>query len=179
MFLLAVACVLGFLASYVWINIHQHPEWSNIALGTTLGGALLFIGAAAIVWAKGITPHEDSVQERHPDNSKRRGEGRPRRRVADGGQRERCHPPQDAAGDGLSMGALAVPPLFLLRDLGPSPFSGKERGHHLLDVTAWQADQHLVDIVTLSRVTKGRRPGRLTDHRGARGPSPTPRPTPP
>ena len=48
---------------------------------------------------------------------------------------------------GLSMGALVLPAVFVLRDLGPSPFSAKG-GDNLLDVTAWAKDMRLVDIAT-------------------------------
>ena len=147
MFLLSIVCVLGFCASYLWINIHDHPTALNIALGSTLAGALLLVGAAAIVWAKGIMPHEPAVQERHPDNSTDEEKaalsadwlvgveesGATRRKMLLGTM-------------GLSMGALAVPALFLFRDLGPSPFTGPERVN-LLGVTAWKAGQHLIDIV--------------------------------
>jgi ubiquinol-cytochrome c reductase iron-sulfur subunit len=152
MFLLSGACTVAFLVCYLVINVHQHPTALNLTLGLTLGGALFFIGTAAIVWAKGIMPHEDFVQERHPDNSSDEDKaalaadwlvgveesGATRRKLLLGTM-------------GLSMGALAIPPLFLLRDLGPSPFSGKH-GANLLDVTAWGAGMRLVEIVTQAPV---------------------------
>jgi len=148
MFLLSAVCAIGFLVSYVFINVHDHPTALNVALGTTLGGALFFIGAAAIVWAKGIMPHEAAVQERHPDNSSDEDKaaladdwmlgvdesGATRRKMLLGTM-------------GLSMGALVLPAVFVLRDLGPSPFSAKG-GDNLLDVTAWAKDMRLVDIAT-------------------------------
>ena len=148
MFLLSSVCVVGFLVAYLFINVHQHPQALNIALGTTLGAALFLIGAAAIVWAKGIMPHEEAVQERHPDNSSERDKellaadwsaavrdsGATRRKLL-------------LATMGLSMGTLALPALFLFRDLGPSPFTGKNKDN-LLDVTPWAKGMRLVDIVT-------------------------------
>ncbi|MDX6255783.1 MAG: ubiquinol-cytochrome c reductase iron-sulfur subunit [Frankiales bacterium] len=148
MFLLSSACVVGFMASYLWINVHQHPTALNVALGGTLGGALFFIGAAAIVWAKGIMPHEPAVQARYPDRSSDPDKaalaadwlvgveesGATRRKMLLGTM-------------GVSMGTLALPAVFILRDLGPSPFSAKG-GKNLLDVTAWAKDLRLVDIVT-------------------------------
>ncbi|MDX6229579.1 MAG: ubiquinol-cytochrome c reductase iron-sulfur subunit [Frankiales bacterium] len=148
MFLLSSACVVGFMASYLWINVHQHPTALNVALGGTLGGALFFIGAAAIVWAKGIMPHEPAVQARYPDRSSAPDKaalaadwlvgveesGATRRKMLLGTM-------------GVSMGTLALPAVFILRDLGPSPFSAKG-GKNLLDVTAWAKDLRLVDIVT-------------------------------
>ncbi|MDX6207739.1 MAG: ubiquinol-cytochrome c reductase iron-sulfur subunit [Frankiales bacterium] len=148
LFLLSSACVVGFMASYLWINVHQHPTALNVALGCTLGGALFFIGAAAIVWAKGIMPHEPAVQQRYPDNSSEADKaalaadwlvgveesGATRRKMLLGTM-------------GVSMGTLALPAVFILRDLGPSPFTAKG-GKNLLDVTAWAKDLRLVDIVT-------------------------------
>jgi ubiquinol-cytochrome c reductase iron-sulfur subunit len=148
LFLLSSACVVGFMASYLWINVHQHPTALNVALGTTLGGALFFIGAGAIVWAKGVMPHEPAVQDRYPDNSSEKDKealahdwlvgveesGATRRKMLLGTMT-------------LSMGTLALPAVFILRDLGPSPYSAKG-GKNLLDVTAWAKDMRLVDIVT-------------------------------
>jgi ubiquinol-cytochrome c reductase iron-sulfur subunit len=93
-------------------------------------------------------PHEDAVQERHPDNSSAEERealakdwmigvdqsGATRRKMLLGTM-------------GVSMGTLALPAVFILRDLGPSPFTAKG-GKNLLDVTAWAKDLRLVDIVT-------------------------------
>jgi ubiquinol-cytochrome c reductase iron-sulfur subunit len=148
MFLLASACVVGFLASYLWINVHQHPKALNVALGATLGGALFFIGAAAIVWAKGIMPHEPAVQARYPDNSSQADKEALAKDWAIGVTESGATRRKMLLGTmSLSMGALALPAVFLLRDLGPSPYSAKG-GKNLLDVTAWQKDMRLVDIVT-------------------------------
>jgi ubiquinol-cytochrome c reductase iron-sulfur subunit len=152
MFLLSSACVAGFLASYLWINVHKHPTALNVALGSTLAGALFFIGAAAIVWAKGIMPHEEAVQERHPDNSSDADKAELATTWLQGVEESGATRRKMLLGTmGVSMGTLALPALFLLRDLGPSPFSGPG-GKNLLDITAWKADLRLVDIVTLQPV---------------------------
>jgi ubiquinol-cytochrome c reductase iron-sulfur subunit len=148
MFLLSSACVVGFLASYVWINVHQHPTALNVALGCTLGGALFFIGAGAIVWAKGVMPHEDAVQERHPDNSSAEEKELLARDWMIGVDQSGATRRKMLLGTmGVSMGTLALPALFLLRDLGPSPFSAGG-GTNLLAVTAWKKGLRLVDIST-------------------------------
>jgi ubiquinol-cytochrome c reductase iron-sulfur subunit len=152
MFLLSSACVLGFIASYIWINVHKHPTALNAALGTTLAGALFFIGAAAIVWAKGVMPHEEAVQERHPDNSSEEDRTELAETWLQGVEESGATRRKLLLGTmGISMGTLALPALFILRDLGPSPLSGPG-GKNLLDVTAWKADLRLVDIVTLQPV---------------------------
>jgi ubiquinol-cytochrome c reductase iron-sulfur subunit len=152
MFLLSSACVLGFIASYLWINVHQHPTALNVALGSTLAGALFFIGAAAIVWAKGVMPHEPAVQERYPDNSSEADKAALAETWMQGVEESGATRRKMLLGTmGISMGTLALPALFLLRDLGPSPFSGPG-GKNLLDVTAWKADLKLVDIVTLQPI---------------------------
>ena len=148
LFLLSTVCVIGFLVSYLWINVHQHPTALNVALGCTLGGALFCIGAAAIVWAKGVMPHEDAVQERHPDNSSTDEKEALARDWMIGVDESGATRRKMLLGTmGVSMGTLALPALFLLRDLGPSPFTAGG-GTSLLAVTAWKKDLKLVDIST-------------------------------
>ena len=170
LFLLSSACVLGFMASYVWINVHKHPTALNVALGSTLAGALFCIGAAAIVWAKGVMPHEEAVQERYPDNSSDEDKAELAEVWLQGVEESGATRRKMLLGTmGISMGTLALPALFLLRDLGPSPYSGPG-GKNLLDVTAWKADLKLVDIVDPAAGQHRRRRRRLAHHRGARGP---------
>ncbi|MDX6207006.1 MAG: ubiquinol-cytochrome c reductase iron-sulfur subunit [Frankiales bacterium] len=148
LFLLSSACVIGFMASYLWINVHQHPTALNVALGSTLAGALFFIGAAAIVWAKGIMPHEPAVQARYPDKSGDADKAALAETWLEGVAESGATRRKMLLGTmTVSMGTLALPAVFILRDLGPSPYSAKG-GKNLLDVTAWAKDMRLVDIVT-------------------------------
>jgi ubiquinol-cytochrome c reductase iron-sulfur subunit len=136
------------MASYLWINVHQHPTALNVALGTTLGGALFFIGAAAIVWAKGVMPHEPITQARYPDQPSDAEKAALAETWLEGVAESGATRRKMLLGTmSLSMGTLALPAVFILRDLGPSPFSAKG-GKNLLDVTAWAKDMRLVDIVT-------------------------------
>ncbi|MDX6246601.1 MAG: ubiquinol-cytochrome c reductase iron-sulfur subunit [Frankiales bacterium] len=148
LFLLSSACVIGFMASYLWINVHQHPTALNVALGSTLAGALFFIGAAAIVWAKGIMPHEPAVQARYPDKASDADKAALAETWLEGVAESGATRRKMLLGTmTVSMGTLALPAVFILRDLGPSPYSAKG-GKNLLDVTAWAKDMRLVDIVT-------------------------------
>jgi ubiquinol-cytochrome c reductase iron-sulfur subunit len=73
MFLLSMLFVVLFVASYVGIDpsstlyipvIGEMPA-INLALGLTMGLAILFIGTAAIQWAKKLMPDVEVVQQRH------------------------------------------------------------------------------------------------------------------
>jgi quinol---cytochrome c reductase iron-sulfur subunit len=59
--LLVLAGLLGaaFVVAYVWVD-------STPVFGLTLGGALMALGAAAIVAGKGIVPQETVIEPRHP-----------------------------------------------------------------------------------------------------------------
>ena len=95
---------------------------SNLALGLTLGGALLLIGIGVIQWARKLMADHEIVEMRHPAASPRRGP----RGDARGAQRRargvRHRPPP--AGPQLAARRdrlCSLPAVVLLRDLGPLP----------------------------------------------------------
>ena len=153
-FLLSAAATVAFLVVYVFVNIHKSLGLQNRLLGITLGVALLAIGVGAIVWVKKIVPHEDVVQMRtplHPSEEERRAveldwakgveeSGVSRRKVLLGSL-------------GVSMGLLPLAPVFLLRDLGPSPTGGA--GSSLFTYTAWRRGMRFVDYDTQVPVKLG------------------------
>ena len=73
MFLLSMLFVVLFVIAYVaidktadvYIPVLGLVGASNVALGLTFGGAIFFIGAAAIQWAKKLMPDVEVVQQRH------------------------------------------------------------------------------------------------------------------
>ena len=60
----------GFVVAYIWwpalyeVGMNEAKFFTPL-LGLTLGGSLLFLGAAMITWQKKLMPSEISVQDRH------------------------------------------------------------------------------------------------------------------
>ena len=73
MFILSMLLVVLFVVAFVSIDVNTviyvpvlgEVGASNLALGLTFGGAIFFIGAGAIQWAKKLMPDVEVVQERH------------------------------------------------------------------------------------------------------------------
>lgn len=154
LFTLSAIATAAFLVVYVITSVHTQLRSQNTLLGLTMGLSMLGIGAGLVVWVKKIMPHEEAVQMReelHPTEEERasfdidfvRGleeSGATRRKVIIGSL-------------GLGTGLLALPPLFLLRDLGPSPTG--DTGASLLTFTAWRKDMRLVEMDSLRPLKLG------------------------
>jgi len=132
--------------SYIWIptdififipvmgdqNAHQ------LFLGLGMAMSLFFIGMAAILWAKKLMSDTEVVNHRHEFRSSDEDREEFVKTVKDGvagvqlGRRKLIK-----ASLAASMGLFALPPVLLLRDLGPLP--KKE-----LEKTNWKAGTRLV-----------------------------------
>lgn len=127
---LSAVCTVLFLVSYFVFDIGDETEWdivagfgiSTMALGLTLGLALLFIGVGVIHWARKLMADKELVEMRHPARS----------------SDEDREVTVQALGDGLnesgigrrplirnsllgSVALLGLPAVVMLRDLGPLP----------------------------------------------------------
>ena len=115
---------------------------SNLALGGTLGLALLLIGIGAIQWARRLMDDHEIVEERHAVNSS------PQDRV------EAVATLQQGADESqigrrslirrTLIGALAllgIPPIIMLADLGPLP--GNKSAH-----TIWRRGTRILNDIT-------------------------------
>jgi ubiquinol-cytochrome c reductase iron-sulfur subunit len=143
----AVMAVL-FCVAYFTFSIGEEPDLvlgygaSNIALGVTLGLALLFIGIGAIQWARKLMSDVEIVEMRHPVASSQ--EDREATLAALG---------QGAEDSGIArrplirnslLGAVAMlglPAIVALRDLGPLPGQALER-------TVWRKGMRIVNDVS-------------------------------
>ncbi|NGO69513.1 ubiquinol-cytochrome c reductase iron-sulfur subunit [Streptomyces boncukensis] len=130
MFALSMLATIGFIASYVAIDIDEiiyvwplgHISALNFALGLTLGVALFLIGAGAVHWARTLMSDVEMVDERHQVAAEPVVEEKVKADFLQGakesgfGRRKLIR--------NTMFGAVALVPLsgvVLLRDTGPMP----------------------------------------------------------
>ncbi|MEV7180742.1 Rieske 2Fe-2S domain-containing protein [Kitasatospora sp. NPDC093679] len=130
LFIVSMLATVGFIASYVAIDIDKivyifplgHVSALNFALGMTLGVALFCIGAGAVHWARTLMSDHEIPADRHPieaDDELR----------ADVIEQFRTGAAESGFGRrkmlrNTLIGSMALVPLsgvVLLRDLGPLP----------------------------------------------------------
>ncbi len=144
---LSTVMALLFVVSYFLFDIKEDPDVflglgaSNVALGVTLGLSLLFIGIGAIHWSRKLMNDAEIVEDRHPVGSS--PEDRETSVAAlragwdDSGLGRRPMIRNSLLG---AMGALMLPLVVGLRDLGPLP------GDKLYK-TVWTEGMRLVNDV--------------------------------
>ena len=148
LFLLSMVFVVLFMVSYFVFQIGANPDSfaglgaSNVALGGTLGMALLLIGVGIIQWARKLMGDHEMVEMRHPAASSE--EDRAETLAAlDAGVEESGIARRPLVRNTLfgAMGILLAPAVVMLRDLGPLP------GDKLLH-TVWTKGMRVVrDVV--------------------------------
>jgi ubiquinol-cytochrome c reductase iron-sulfur subunit len=114
---------------------------SNVALGVSLGMALLLIGVGAIQWARKLMNDEELVEMRHPaassDEDRVATVAMYQQGVADSGIARRPLIRNSLIG---AFATLGLPLVLLLRDLGPLPGS-------VLARTVWKKGMRLTNDV--------------------------------
>jgi ubiquinol-cytochrome c reductase iron-sulfur subunit len=143
----AVMAVL-FCVAYIVFEIGEAPDLvlgmgaSNVALGVTLGLALLFIGIGAIQWSRKLMNDTEIVEMRHPsrssDEDRTHAVAALNAGISDSGIGRRPLIRNSLLG---AMGALALPTVILLRDLGPLPGD-------VLYKTVWREGMRVVNDVS-------------------------------
>ena len=136
-----------FVVSYFVFEIGDEPTIilgygaSNVALGTTLGVALLCIGIAAIQWARKLMSDVEIIEMRHParssDEDREDALASFQAGVDDSGIARRPLIRNSMIG---ALAMLGLPAVVLLRDLGPLPGSKLAR-------TVWAPGMRLVNDV--------------------------------
>ena len=145
MLVVSALCTVAFVVSYLAVPNDATILGigaQNLALGGFLGIALTLIGIAAIQWAKKLMTHEDLVEQRHPAASTQE-EREATLASFDEGAAESAISRRPIIRRSLiaALGLLAIPPIILLRDLGPLP--GNSMSH-----TIWTRGIRIVNDVT-------------------------------
>jgi ubiquinol-cytochrome c reductase iron-sulfur subunit len=125
---LSSVCAILFVVAYVTLEIGDNHDTflglgaSNVALGSTLGLALLLIGVGVIQWARKLMADVEIVEMRHPAASPEADRVATLAALNDGieesGIGRRPLVRNSLLG---AMGLLGLPAVVLLRDLGPLP----------------------------------------------------------
>jgi ubiquinol-cytochrome c reductase iron-sulfur subunit len=144
MFAIAAVLAIAFCVFYVVVGVHSTVfgySASNLALGLTLGVALLLIGAGAIQWAKRLMGDDEMVEQRHPTASSPLDRAEAiaafRAGTAESGFGRRTLIRTSLIG---ALGMLGLPAVFLLGDLGPLP-------HDKFGFTVWRKGMRVVNDV--------------------------------
>ena len=148
LFLLSMVCTVLFVVAYVTLEIGDTQDTflnlgaSNLALGMSLGGALLFLGVGIIQWARKLMADHEIVELRHPAASSAADKEATLAAldvgVAESGIARRPLIRNTLLG---ALGLLGVGPLIALRDLGPLPGD-------TLESTLWKRGMRLArDVV--------------------------------
>ncbi|MGH3322792.1 MAG: hypothetical protein ACRDN9_21955, partial [Streptosporangiaceae bacterium] len=144
MFGLSALATLGMLVGYFAVPkdaIIANMGASNVVIGAGLGLALLLIGIGAIQWAKKLMADHEIVEERHPIASPERDRSEAVDIILQGGSESglgrRKLIRRSLFG---ALGVLGLPPIILLRDLGPLPKDSLEH-------TIWKRGERIVNDV--------------------------------
>ena len=126
-----------------------HASTQHVAMGLTLGIAVLLIGIATQQWARQLMSNHEIVEERHPSHSPEADNAEVMRQL-DAGIEESGVPRRkmlifSALG---AVGILAAPALVMYTDLGP--VANKAWRREALESTLWDEGVRLVNDITYS-----------------------------
>jgi len=152
MFGLATLLLLGFCVAYFTVDKHSlifvrgdgSGGWSalNFTLGLTLAGGLLLIGVGVIQWSKKLMADHEVVELRHPTQSSDEDRAVVLDQVNAGIQESGIGRRPLIRNSLLgALGAMGLPAIVMLRDLGPLP--GDTLAH-----TVWTEGMRVVNDVS-------------------------------
>ncbi len=127
MFVISMICGVLFVIAYFALEIGDNFDTfaglgaSTVALGLTLGGALLFIGIGIIQWARKLMGDHEIMEMRHPAASSAEDRTATLEALSLGAEESGISRRPLVRNTLLaSVGMLGLPAVVLLRDLGPS-----------------------------------------------------------
>jgi ubiquinol-cytochrome c reductase iron-sulfur subunit len=128
LFVLAMIAGIGFIAAYVGLEVQGNGNVlvavlrSNLALGTSLGVAMLAMGAGFTIWVRRVMPPAELVEERHPMASAPEDREAFAETFIQGAETSQITKRPLLRRTLIAATVpVAVAPLVLLRDLGPLP----------------------------------------------------------
>jgi len=154
MFVLSMLFVVLFVVAYVaidkttivYIHVMGEVNFSQVALGFTLGAAVFLIGAGAIQWAKKLMPDVEVVQERH-DMASPKDDTNLAAANYERGKEESGFARYTIIRRTL-IGALAlfpIPLIIMLKDLWvPGPLEQGKSPAQILSTTLWRKGSRIV-----------------------------------
>ncbi len=163
LFGLSAICAVLFVVSYFAFEVNGGGDGetvetvfglgaSNVALGASLGMALLLIGVGLIQWARKLMGDHEIVEMRHPARSSDEDRAETLR-VLDLGAEESGITRRPLIRNSLlgAVGILLAPVVVLLKDLGKTNAEVIEEGAYLgagLEHTVWESGMRVVrDVV--------------------------------
>jgi ubiquinol-cytochrome c reductase iron-sulfur subunit len=148
MFGLAALMSILFVVAYFAFEVGEDPDLflglgaSNLALGLTLGLALLLIGVGAIQWARKLMSDVEIVEYRHSasstDEDRQAAVAALRQGVEDSGIARRPLIRNSLIG---ALAMLGLPAIVALRDIGPLPGDALAR-------TVWRPGMRIVNDIS-------------------------------
>ena len=163
LFGLSSICAILFVVSYFVFDINGGADgetvqtiWglgaSNVALGASLGLALLLIGVGLIQWARKLMGDHEIVEMRHPARSSDEDREETLRVLALGADESGIARRPLVRNSLLgAVGVLLAPVVVLLRDLGPTPNQVAESDAYPgagIENTVWEEGMRVVrDVV--------------------------------
>ncbi|MGH3383967.1 MAG: cytochrome bc1 complex Rieske iron-sulfur subunit, partial [Nocardioidaceae bacterium] len=115
---------------------------NNLALGLTIGGALLFIGMGLIHWSRTLMNDHDIAEDRHPIASSPAARESSLAALSEGGSDSGIGRRPMIRNSLLgALGVLGLPAIVALRDLGTMPAGRPSR-------TVWEKGMRVVNDVT-------------------------------
>jgi ubiquinol-cytochrome c reductase iron-sulfur subunit len=147
-FIIAFLAGIGFLVAYIGLEVGPNHAGnavvaalrSNMALGSSLGLALLALGTGSMIWVRHLTPNIEIEEERHELRSAPEDRAAFKKDFATGAAvTQITKRPLLRRTMMIATAPLALAPLWLLRDLGPLP--GTSLRH-----TVWKAGTRAVTL---------------------------------
>jgi ubiquinol-cytochrome c reductase iron-sulfur subunit len=147
-FVIAFVAGVGFLAAYIGLEVGPNHAGnavvaalrSNLALGSSLGVALLALGTGSMIWVRSLTPNIEIEEHRHELASPPEDRRAFQKDFAEGAAiTQITKRPLLRRTMLLATAPLALAPLWLLRDLGPLPGT-------ILRHTVWRAGTRAVTL---------------------------------